>query len=201
MKFFGFEITRPRPHTALHPDFKTLTEFAFKIKGVSYYGFKNAQDMPPRRFETMNQFIKEVDMRIDAKDILEDLELIKKAADKGLLSSIIGIVNGLEYRVDQYIETDTFYRLFSCAYFTLEEDLSDYDYDVNDEKIKLFKSEPPGDFFFMTPIRKYLPQTDISSKDFLNFSKLTKRNKLNAEKIRSDVMKKVSETGSESGGP
>lgn len=197
---FGFELTRPRPHTALHPDFKTLVEFAFKIKGVSYYGFKDVRDMPPKRYEKMNQFIKELDMRIDSRDILEDIGLIKKAADKGRITDIILIINSLELRVGQYIETDTFHRLFSCAYFPLDEDLEDYDYDVNETKIAVFKAEPPGDFFFMKPIRKYLPQIDISSKDFHSFSELTKLNKLKAEKIKSEVLKGLSETGNESGG-
>jgi len=197
---FGFELIRPKPKTALHPDYKTLVEFAFEIEGVSHYSFKNAIDMPPKRFQRMNQFIREVELRMNSKDLLEDMNLIKEAANKGELTSVVEVAIGVIYRAEQFIETDTFYRLFTCAYFTLEEDLTDYDYDYNESKIELFKSEPIGDFFFRQPLRKYLPQIDISSKDFQTFSKLTKRNKLNTQKIRSEITKSLSEIGNDSGG-
>jgi len=199
---FGFELIRPKPKTALHPDYKTLVELAFEIEGISYYAFKNSTDMPPKRHEKMNQFIKELDMRINAKDLVEDMDLIMKCGNKGDLVSIVQIASSVKNNVSLYIETDTYYRLFTCGYFTLEplEDLTDYDFDYNIPKIEAFKAMPPGDFFFLKHLNQYLPQMNISSQDFQTFSKLTKRNKLYREKVRSDVTKSLSKIGNGSGG-
>jgi hypothetical protein len=147
--------------------------------------------MPAKRFQKMNEFIREVDLRMSSKDLIEYLDTMKKAANKGELVSVVELLDAVEYRAKQFLETDTFYRLFSCAYFPLDEDLTDYDYDYNEQKIEVFKSEPIGDFFFLQPMRKYLPQIDISSKDFQTFSKLSRKNKGNANKIKSDILKEI----------
>ncbi len=197
---FGFEITRPKPKTALHPDYKTLVEFAFDIEGVSYYSFKNGVDWPTRRLQSINQFLREVDLRMSSKDLKELMKLQREAIDKGMMTEVVKIIITIEKSIDLYMELDTYYRLFSATYFTLKEDISDYDWDYNDEKIELFKKEKLDDFFFKGPLKKYLPQTNISKQDIQTLSKLSKRNKMFRSQNVLEIMKSLSENGSDSGG-
>lgn len=189
MKLLGYNIERIKKKNALHPDFKRLTEYAFEIDGQEFYHFKNYLDMPARRFQKMNEFIAEVEMRITRDDLAEYLSICKEAINKGKMTDLIGIIQGIEYRLDQFIETDTYYRLFSCAFFTLDEDITDYDYDLNETKIALFKSQPIDSFFLNYPMSEYLPQMDISKEDLQTFLKMSKVSNEYLRKIKSEYTK------------
>lgn len=187
MRLFGYEIRRvrrgdniggiPNKATCLHPLLKTVTEFAFEIDGKEYYTFKNLLDMPAPRYQRVEEFIREAEMRITSKDLLDMIELMKAAINKGKLVDVVVFLNSIENLSTQYIETDTYYRLFSCIFFDLEENIMDYDFDYNEPKIELFKAQPATSFFFSQPMRKYLPAVDISEQDLAIFLKQTSANK------------------------
>ena len=50
----------------------------------------------------------------------------------------------------------------SCVYFWKDEDLDDYDFEIGDEKIKLFKEIGFDSFFLTKPMNNFLPQMDLS---------------------------------------
>jgi hypothetical protein len=178
MGIFGFEIRRVKKNlTCLHPQVKTLTEFAFEIDGREFHQFKNLLDMPPARYQRAEEFIREAEMRITGKDLLKATEAIKKAVNKGDLTRVVLIVSAMENLCKQFIETDTFYRLFTCLFFDLDEDITDYDFDYNEEKLKLFKSQPRNAFFFTQPMKNWLPQIDLSEQDLEVFLVQTEAHK------------------------
>jgi hypothetical protein len=190
MRIFGFEIRRTKNSlTCLHPLIKVSTEFAFDIDGKEFYTFKNLLDMPAPRYQRIQEFIREAEMRLTSQDLIDFIELIKDALNKGKITDAIIFLGGIENLASQYIETDTFYRLFTCLFFDLDEDITDYDFDYNEDKLKLFKSQPMTSFFFSQPMKKYLPQIDISEQDLEVFLKQTSVNQEYLQKIKSDYIK------------
>lgn len=192
MRIFGFELRRVKDNkTCLHPVFKTVTEFAFEIDDKEFYQFKNMLDMPAPRYQRIQEFIREAEMRITSKELNETVELVKDALNKGKITDAIVLLTIIENLSNLYIETDTFYRLFTCLFFDLEEDITDYDFDYNEDKIRLFKSQPATAFFFNQPMKRYLPQIDISEADLEVFLKQTKVSEQYASKLKSDYTKNM----------
>ena len=190
MRLFGYEIRKVKNNlTCLHPEVKTLTEFAFEIDGKEFYTFKTLLDMPAPRYQRIQEFIREAEMRITSKDLTEIIGLIKNAIDKGKITDAVIFLNAIDSLTSQFIETDTFYRLFTCLFFDLDEDIMDYDFDYNEYKIDLFKSQPQTAFFFSQPMKKYLPQIDILQEDLEVFLKQTKSNHQHLLKIKSDYIR------------
>jgi len=183
MRLFGYEIRRvkkgenlngmPKKATCLHPVYKTVTEFAFEIDGKEYYTFKNLLDMPAPRYQSVEEFIREAEMRITGSDLMALTECMRDAINKGKITDVVIFLNTIDNLTSQYLETDTYYRLFSCVFFDLEEDIMNYDYDYNEPKIELFKAQPATSFFFNQPMRKYLPHVDISDEDLAVYLKQT----------------------------
>lgn len=176
---------------AVHPEWKKKVQFAFTLGKKDYYEFATLLDMPARRYMKMNQFINEVELRMTAKESSEIDKICIEAANQGQLVDVVRLLSARVERQTQFIETDTYYRLYSCVFFTLDEDLQDYDYDLNEEKIKEFKKEPISSFFFNAPMKRYLPQVDISDTDLEIYLAKTKMDSEVLEKIRLDVQGKL----------
>ena len=189
---FGLELRKRKNNiNCLHPQVKVLTEFAFDIEGKEYWTFKNLLDMPAPRYQRCMEFIREAEMRITSKELMEFIELIKDALNKGKITDAIIFLNGMDNLTSQFIETDTYYRLFTCIFFDLDEDITDYDFDYNEIKIKLFKAQPQTSFFFTQPMKAYLPQIDISEQDLAIFLKQTKVNQQYLQRIKAEYMKSM----------
>lgn len=190
MKLFGYEIRKVKTNlTCLHPEAKALTQFAFEIDGKEYYEFKSLLDMPAPRYQRIQEFIREAEMRLTSKDLAEFIDLIKEAINKGKITDAVIFLGAMQNLSSQYIETDTFYRLFTCLFFDLDEDITDYDFDYNEVKLELFKSQPQTAFFFSQPMKRYLPQIDISEQDLAVFLKQTEVNKQYLQDIKTDYIK------------
>ena len=191
MKILGFEIRKIQKgrKTCLHPEFKTLTKFAFDIDGREFYEFASILDMPPARYFKAEELIREAQMCITVSDLKEILIESINGLNKGEITKSILLQNAILHRCDQFLETDTYYRLFSCLFFDLEEDLTDYDYDYNVEKIELFKNDPIGSFFLRMPMKKYLPQADISAEDLAIFLKQSEVSRKYLQKIRLNTLR------------
>lgn len=187
MRILGLEITRPKKKTALHPDFKKLVEFAFELEGQSFYHFKNYLDMPVLRYSKLNEFIREAELRLTRDDLKQYLEDITKGINEGNLTTVAKFIGLIEYRLDQFIELESYYRLFSCAFFSLEENLEEYDYDYNEKKIELFKKQPVDSFFLGYPMKELLPPAELSKEDIKMFLRAQRTAKQYEQKIRSSI--------------
>jgi len=192
MRLFGYEIRKVKKNlNCLHPLIKASTEFAFEIDGKEYHTFKNLLDMPAPRYQRIQEFIREAEMRITSTELIDFIEMIEGALNKGKVTDAIIFLNAIKNLTSQYIETDTFYRLFTCLFFDLEEDIIDYDFDYNEEKLKLFKAQPATSFFFQEPMKRYLPQIDISEEDLAIFLKQTSIHKEYIQKIKNEYIKNM----------
>lgn len=180
-----FDYFKPKDNTAIHPKYKTLIQKVIKIKGRQLYQFKNLADMPHNRFTKATRFQTEFEMRIDA-DIVktynkkvkglflqilesEDLKKTRTSAHRGLMLN-----ETLDMNLDMLLSLDASYRLVSCAWFWEDENLDDYDFEIGDNKISLFKEEKLESFFLSKPMRDFLPQMNISAQDLRAFSQYEK---------------------------
>jgi hypothetical protein len=194
MKIGPFQIHRIKKGTCFQPEYKQKTEHAFTIQGTEFYWFKDLLDMPVKRYQRVSQFITETDLRLSRKDIEDYVEVITKQLNDGNITRAAMMLGELKYQNEMFIETDTFYRLFSCVFFTADEDLTDYDFGIGDEKIALFKKENIGSFFLTTPCKRFLPQVDISAEDLETFSKVQQTRKQYRDIIKDGTLKDESVT-------
>lgn len=165
---------QPKQHTAIHPEYKKLVEKVFSIDGVDYYEFKNLLDMPHKRFNSAVRFWTEFEMRIDAKELKTLIDQSMKHLDEGNVTRSIIIQNTIKERTELLISIECSWRLASCVYFTKDESLDDYDYDIGDEKIKAFKKVGLESFFLSEPFNRFLPDLNLSSIDLMAIEQLEK---------------------------
>lgn len=173
MKIGSYEIRKIHKGTALHPDYKKMIEFAFDIDGEEFYTFKTLADMPSERYYKSSEMMSELEMRMRRETLLQYLDKMDELGNQGNFGKMLAIIEEMKYRTSMLIETETLYRLASCVFFTLEEDLTTYDYDYNDEKIVKFKRQKISDFFLKEPVKRYIPLANISAEDLAVCLKLT----------------------------
>lgn len=164
-----FNKVKPKQKEVLHSLNKKLIEYSFTISGIDYYTFKNFLDFPPLRHAKINHFLRETDMSITTDDLKEFVKAITDALNEGNLKNAIKTLSLVEYQLNTYSDLDILYRLCSAVFFNLSEDISSYDYDYNESKIKAFKTELPQDFFLMRSVKELFPQIDISEQNIEMF--------------------------------
>ena len=181
---FGYELIINEPKQFLvrkniHPDYKKSIEFVLTLEGEDYYTFTTIADTPAERYYQCSQFMAEMDLRMNREQLEAYLEKAGQMINEGNFGKVAAIVEEMRIRSRLLIETDTMYKLASCVFFTLEEDLTTYDYDYNDKKIAKFKRENVGSFFLKEPVKRFLPLPNISAEDLLLCLKLTEaRNRM-----------------------
>jgi hypothetical protein len=171
MKIFGYHIVikKDKPKTALHQLNKSLIEYCFEIDGVQYYQFKNYIDIPPLRYAKICDFMEEVTLGLSRESLQYSLEKITEAINAGDIKKMAKIISMIEYQIEAFSNTDILYRLCSSVFITLDEDISVYDEDYNNEKIKAFKSVKAEDFFLTKSIKGLFPQVDFSNNNIPTF--------------------------------
>jgi len=167
MKLFGYHIVikKDKPKTAIHILNKSLIEHAFELDGVDYYQFKNYIDIPPLRYAKICDFMEEVNIGISRESLKYTLEKITEAINQGDIKKMAKIISMIEYQIDEFSNLDILYRLCSSVFITLDENVSIYDEDYNNEKIKAFKSIDPHAFFLSMSMRGLFPQVDFSNNN------------------------------------
>ena len=182
-----FDFLKPKPNTAIHPDYKTLIQKVAKVKGRQLYQFKNLLDMPHDRYNKATRFVTEFDMRIDADILKKSKQDCLKYSNEGNFTKVIGILNLLEEHTNMLISIEASYRLASCVYFWKDEKLNDYDFEIGDEKITLFKQMGFESFFLSKPMNNFVPQIDLSAQDLRAFSQYEKElKKLLSKQLKSE---------------
>ena len=172
-----FDYFKLKNNTAIHPDYKTLIQKVTKIKGRQLYQFKNLLDMPHNRYNKATRFVTEFDMRIDADILRKSIQDCLTYSNEGNFTKVIGILNLLEEHTNMLISIEASYRLASCIYFWKDENLDDYDFEIGDEKITLFKEIGFESFFLSKPMNNFIPAINLSVQDLRGFSQYEKEMK------------------------
>ena len=168
----------PKQVTRLHPELKKLIQLAFTLKDgdkkIKFYQFKDHDNMPASRYESLNIFLEDRDRGMSREEGLhwceQTLEEINKNTLEGLSNAIV-IQKYLKYCYELSLDVNLVMRLVTCAYFFEDEDLLTYDWDLADYKMELFKDHGLNAFFLSKPFLKYLPITQLSPKDMETLKK------------------------------
>lgn len=177
---------KPKKGSAIHPEYKKLTEKLFSIDGHDFYQFKNLLDMPHNRYNKCTRFATEVNMRISSEDLKELIEKSLDWLNKGNITKSIILQNQIKERTDMLISLETSYRLASCVYFFKDENLDDYDFEIGDMKIDLFKKEKLESFFLTKPMNNFLPAINLSPESLKAYSMLERELKKLASRSLKD---------------
>lgn len=197
MSFFRYLINlfkKGKPTTALHKEYKSLIEPVKSFDGRMLYKFKSLLDMPHMRYNNCNRFAEEFNLRLEIDELQKSLETIQDLAFSDQkpdikLKKINTIIDGLLIQTKMSISIDASYRLASCVYFWEDESLEDYDFEIGDAKIELFKKEGFENFFLKKPMNQFLPQMNLSLQDLEVFSRIEKERK----KLMQSILKETKE--------
>lgn len=159
MNFLNIFQKKARPE--FHPVTKKPIKYAFNC-GKNYYRFTNDYDMPQDRAWFLMQFANEAEMKITKEKLVQFIEAMEKALNEGKLNKCFQILSELKYRDEWAFEPDSLYRLASCIYFDLDEDIKTYDADYNEKKISRFKKKEM--------LRYFLEQLWSGQNPFVNLS-------------------------------
>lgn len=124
-----------------HPINKKPIQWVMKVGDKNLYQFVNTYEMPRKRFAFAQKFFNETQCKITSESLMEFVEACKKLVNEGKLGETFRLLDELEYRNKWIFEPETLLRLGAVLYFTLDEDVTDYDFEYNDKKIELFKKK------------------------------------------------------------
>lgn len=185
---------KQRPKTAIHPEYKRLIEKVATVDGKDLFAFKNLLDMPTRRHDKCMRFTLEYNLKLDLdtlrtthEEVINDVQLMDPNNLASFKRKITALLENMQRITELAISCEASYRLASCVYFWIDEDLTDYDFEVGDQKIEMFKKMRLDDFFLNEPMNKFLPQMNLSARDLEVFWMMEKERR----KIHSGILTKA----------
>jgi len=136
---------RAKAKKGLHKSGKRI-KYAFTVGITDYYQLVNDLDLPEKRFAYLRHYYHEMQMRLTKETLLEFMDAMKKAVnpEKGKsveLGKVDRLIDEITERTKWLFEPESLYRMASVVYFTLDEDITDYDERENEAKIKAFKKK------------------------------------------------------------
>lgn len=159
--------------TLNHADYYGKIEFQFESGGVKYYAFQNDVDMPTGRYMFIQNFLQEVNLRMNLDTLKDYIKAMRKQIDgsKGAVDIVrlAVLIDQMESRVELAFEPDTVYRLASCIFFDETELLTTYNLKHNEAKIAAWKSEGTLDFFYKKPFEELTGLKGISPDVIRNY--------------------------------
>lgn len=161
--------------TALHPDYKRLIQYAFTStnnegKSIDFYQFESAADMPIARYQIYSDFLEDYNRRFSNEELKDAVAMAREQLISGEDDAAYKCLSILEYineRTSMAMDIDLFLQFCSVAFFTIDEDLLSYDYDIGDQKIKLWRREGLHAFFLKKPVKTFLASTNLSKADLM----------------------------------
>lgn len=129
------QLYKHRKNPDFHPKCGKKIIFGFELDGVKYYQFEQILDMPKERFDFMNQFYNEMQLKITNESLKQMLDAAIVSINSGKLGDASRVVQEIKERLDWFHEEETVLRFASVQYFTLDEDILSYNVAYNEKKI------------------------------------------------------------------
>jgi hypothetical protein len=171
---------------------------AFTINGTTFYTFDDMFNIPVERAFAAIDYYSELRQGV-SRDYLEaHLEAQQRIlTDKRIDIGQLSVLNQqLKERLDRIFPHELVYKLASVVYFDKTENPYRFDYKYSLEKIKKFRESDRTDFFLNTPVRKYLPFSNISNTDLEAYMKVGEKvNQRQLQVLSSLLSKKGSNEG------
>jgi hypothetical protein len=173
-----FWKTKPKepPFNIHHPDLADKIEFAFEcgpaLRKRKFYRMKSEVNetadflLPTGRYKWIDAFLSEVNLRMTSGTLAAYLNEMEKALNGGKgevrLDKAFQIIFSMRTRLNLGFDPHLVKRLASVVYFDETEDLSDYNKDYCDRKIKFWEQHEVYDFFLTRPILELCNLSDSS---------------------------------------
>lgn len=158
-----------------HPSFSGQIEEAFKSNGVQYYRFMKEIMMPYGRYQMVQTYFLEYDLRMDYKLFKQYIDTLEKLLDGSAgqvnLMKAYEIISKMKARAELAFAPDQAYNLASIIYFDESEDLYKYDFTHNKNKITRWKEAGDLAFFYMKPLDDLLGLKNFSEQDLADYIK------------------------------
>lgn len=135
------EFKRVSALPEFHPKTSDPIEFVFNMDGKDYFKFSGEWDMPIDRWRFLQQFHDEMQMGVTKEVLVDFCKEINNAAGTGDLILVAKLVDNLSFRTESLFQPDSFIRFCTGYFFTLDEDVSTYDYVYNKKKTEVFKKK------------------------------------------------------------
>lgn len=146
-----------------------------------YYTFKNFLEISAKRALAAEKACRYIDMYVTEAMLKDCIDKMKQEMNKNNLFGLASIVNELDIRMKFVAEEDTLLELGACYFFFENESPAEYNYDLNKEKLKLWKKDEEAYSFFLSMALKATTKySNISEKDLLNY---LSENKKNADRL------------------
>ena len=172
---------------------KHVMTLPYEGKEYKLYELSTIHDMPAKRYQVMMQFIEDARMNIEKEELshyMAELEdLLRKAAkdDPDSFANALVLTKWMKARTNISLDVDLVMRVLSACFLFEDEDPLDYDWDINDFKIKLMQKTGVTSFFLSEPISKYLKLITTSNVDLGLI--------LRQQKTKNQVLKELKEMG------
>jgi len=157
-----------------HPKVNKPIQCVFEMGGRKYYRFVNDYEIPQLRFKRLLSYYNEFQMKC-TKEYLNDFAdavigcINVKPGEAIKLDKILQLSHELKYRISWSFEPDQLYRLASCVYFDLKEDITDYDVEYNKTKIRDFKKKGMLQYFLKELMTEPGNLLNLSEQDFQTY--------------------------------
>lgn len=138
---------------------------AFHYKGVDYYQFDTAFEIPAGRAMASLTIYEEFNQRCDKGYLQKHCKAMSIAMqgpkiDIGVLATLN---NNLRERLEMLQLPEHIYKLASVLFFDKSESPYAYDFDYNRLKISRWKQDPDAlDFFLKTPFKDLMPSSQLA---------------------------------------
>lgn len=160
-------------HNIDHPDFQGKVEIAFESNKVDYYRFKQDTQIPYGRYQIIQSFLLEYDIRMTSKLFKDFIAAIETQLDGSRgnvnLSKCFELIQKMKARAELAFAPEQAYNLASIIYFDDTEDLYTYDKGHNDKKIAHWKEAGELSFFYMRPLAELLGLNSFSEEGLTNY--------------------------------
>jgi len=162
--FFNVEIEHP-------------IKEAFISAGVQYYMFEDIFNAPFNRAYECQTFYNELQMKVDKNYLDSYIKVMGEILSdpKGInISDIAIMTNQLAERSQFITDKDLLYKLASVMYFDESESPYKYDFTYGLKKVAKWKAnDDVAAFFLNTPIKDFLPFTDLLERDLEGYLRTT----------------------------
>lgn len=195
-KQFLLRFVKDPKEITVHPKYGKSIEYKFSIGKKHYYKLLNQDEYYNNRGKFLIWFANEAEMKV-TKDILIDfMDAIigcydVKEGESVNMGKPLTIAQEVKYRTEWLFEPDSLYRLASCVYFTLDEDIRYYDWEYNKKKIARFKKKEMLYYFFLNLMTMQGEFSSFSEVDFKQYLS-------GVQKVIEKQIEIISKTGSTS---
>ena len=137
----------------VHPKYDLHIKYSFSVGDRHYYTLRNPDETYANRYRYLKTYSQECENKITNSDIddfsdatLKYLKEYKESVHKGepkphMLDKAEELQRELKHRSVWLFEITTLYKYASVLYFTLDENIKDYDVGYNHEKIEIWSKK------------------------------------------------------------